>query len=153
MSTSSTNTRTRWLRYQALARTSSIGLASSSLAATAAAIVAVSLGLGPLPPQPAAAQQIVFDPRAVAQAVQQVRQGLSQIQQLQTQVTNQMAMLQKRDYKVLGDRAPIGPGQPGNSAQPCLAAAICAATSSAKFSDFFSMPSPTTYMVNPCTVV
>ena len=61
----------------------------------AAAIVAVSLGLGPLPPQTAAAQQIVFDPRAVAQAVQQVRQGLSQIQQLQTQVTNQMAMLQK----------------------------------------------------------
>ena len=61
----------------------------------AAAIVAVSLGLGPLPPQPAAAQQIVFDPRAVAQAVQQVRQGLSQIQQLQAQVTNQVAMLQK----------------------------------------------------------
>ncbi|OYX33552.1 MAG: conjugal transfer protein TrbJ [Caulobacterales bacterium 32-69-10] len=61
----------------------------------AAAIVAVSLGLGPLPPQPAAAQQIVFDPRAVAQAVQQVRQGLAQIQQLQAQVTNQVAMLQR----------------------------------------------------------
>lgn len=62
--------------------------------ATAAAL-ALSFGLGPLPAQPAAAQQIVFDPRAVAQAVQQVQQGLSQIQQLQTQVTNQMAMLQK----------------------------------------------------------
>lgn len=61
----------------------------------AAAVVAMSFGLGPLPPQPAAAQQIVFDPRAVAQAVQQVRQGLAQIQQLQAQVTNQMAMLQK----------------------------------------------------------
>ena len=61
----------------------------------AAAVVAMSFGLGPLPLQPAAAQQIVFDPRAVAQAVQQVRQGLAQIQQLQAQVTNQMAMLQK----------------------------------------------------------
>lgn len=60
----------------------------------AAAIVAVSLGLGPMP-QPAAAQQIVFDPRAVAQAVQQVRQGLAQIQQMQAQVTNQVAMLQR----------------------------------------------------------
>ena len=74
----------------------------------AAAIVAVSLGLGPLPPQSAAAQQIVFDPRAVAQAVQQVRQGLAQIQQLQAQVTNQMAMLQKLGTDVTQpfDRAP-----------------------------------------------
>ena len=61
----------------------------------AAAIVAVSLGVGPMPPQPAAAQQIVFDPRAVAQAVQQVRQGLAQIQQMQAQVANQAAMLQR----------------------------------------------------------
>jgi type IV secretion system protein TrbJ len=62
---------------------------------TAAGIAAMSLGLGPLPPQPASAQQIVFDPKAVTQAIQQVRQGLAQIQQLQTQVTNQMAMLQR----------------------------------------------------------
>jgi type IV secretion system protein TrbJ len=62
---------------------------------TVAGIAAMSLGLGPLPPQPASAQQIVFDPKAVTQAIQQVRQGLAQIQQLQTQVTNQMAMLQK----------------------------------------------------------
>ncbi|MCR5881317.1 hypothetical protein [Phenylobacterium sp. J367] len=48
-----------------------------------------------MPPQSAAAQQIVFDPRAVAQAIQQVRQGVAQIQQLQAQVTNQMAMLQR----------------------------------------------------------
>jgi hypothetical protein len=46
-----------------------------------------------------------------------------------------------------------GLGQASDSDQPCLAAAICAATSSAKFSDFFSMPSPTTYIVKPCTVV
>jgi len=35
----------------------------------------------------------------------------------------------------------------------CLLAAIWAATSAAKSSTFFSMPSPTTYMVKPLTVV
>jgi len=63
--------------------------------ATAAAAAAAILGIGPLPPPAASAQQLVFDPRAVAQATQQVRQGLTQIQQLQTQVANQMAMLQR----------------------------------------------------------
>ena len=45
MSTSSRNTRTRWLRYHALARTSSMGFASSADAATAAAMDAASSGL------------------------------------------------------------------------------------------------------------
>ena len=44
-------------------------------------------------PLPATAQMTVIDPTAIAQAVRQVSQQLQQIQLLQTQLTNQAAML------------------------------------------------------------
>ncbi len=69
------------------------------LFATTALVGALSLGAGPPPAQ---AQMAVIDPTAIAQAVKQVSQQLQQIQQLEAQLTNQAAMLQKLGTDVTG---------------------------------------------------
>ncbi len=70
---------------------------------TATALAAViSLAMTTTAPQPARAQMTVIDPSAIAQAIKQVSQQLQQIQQLQAQLTNQAAMLQKLGTNVTG---------------------------------------------------
>jgi P-type conjugative transfer protein TrbJ len=70
--------------------------------ATTALVAALSLGMTATGPQPARAQMTVIDPTAIAQAIKQVSQQLQQIQQLQAQLTNQAAMLQKLGTNVTG---------------------------------------------------
>ena len=69
---------------------------------TTALATVISLGMTATAPQPARAQMTVIDPSAIAQAVKQVSQQLQQIQQLQAQLTNQAAMLQKLGTNVTG---------------------------------------------------
>ncbi len=54
------------------------------------------------PPPTAHAQMAVIDLRAIAQAEQQVSQGLTQIQRLQSQLSNQALMLQKMQTDITG---------------------------------------------------
>ena len=68
--------------------------------------LALTLALAATPP-PAEAQITVIDPAAIAEAVKQVQQGLQQIQALQSQITNQVAMLQKLGTDVTGPIAQI----------------------------------------------
>jgi P-type conjugative transfer protein TrbJ len=63
--------------------------------ATTALVAALSLGMTATGLRPAQAQMTVIDPTAIAQAIKQVSQQLQQIQQLEAQLTNQAAMLQK----------------------------------------------------------
>ena len=70
--------------------------------ATTALVAALGLGMTATGPQPAQAQMTVIDPTAIAQAIKQVSQQLQQIQQLQAQLTNQAAMLQKLGTDVTG---------------------------------------------------
>ena len=77
------------------------------LLATTALVTAVSFGLTATGPGPARAQVTVVDPGAIAQAIRQVSQQLQQIQQLQTQLSNEAAMLQKLETNVTGPLAAI----------------------------------------------
>ena len=70
--------------------------------ATTAVVAALGLGMTATTPPPARAQMVVVDPRAIAQAIRQVSQQLQQIQELQAQLTNQAAMLQKLGTDVTG---------------------------------------------------
>jgi P-type conjugative transfer protein TrbJ len=72
------------------------GLAAAALAGLVSASVLTGA------PDPAQAQLTVVDPAAIAQAVKQVSQQLQQIQELQAQLTNQAAMLQKLGTNVTG---------------------------------------------------
>ena len=72
------------------------------LFATTALAAVISLAVTATAPQPAHAQMTVIDPSAIAQSVRQVSQQLQQIQQLQAQLTNQAAMLQKLGTNVTG---------------------------------------------------
>jgi P-type conjugative transfer protein TrbJ len=69
---------------------------------TTAMVAIISIGLTATAPQPAQAQMTVIDPSAIAQAVKQVSLQLQQIQQLQAQLTNEAAMLQKLGTNVTG---------------------------------------------------
>ncbi|CAN7657192.1 P-type conjugative transfer protein TrbJ [Phenylobacterium sp. LjRoot225] len=62
------------------------------LAATAAAAL---VAFSAIPPAPAQAAMVVYDPAAVAQAIRQVAQGLQQINNLKQQVAYQAQMLQR----------------------------------------------------------
>ena len=66
-------------------------------AAAAALIAALALG-----PPAARAQMAVIDVKAILQAEQQVSQGLTQIQRLESQLSNQALMLQKMQADITG---------------------------------------------------
>lgn len=69
---------------------------------TTALVAAVIFGATATAPQLAQAQVAVIDPAAIAQAVRQVSQQLQQIKQLESQLTNEAAMLQKVGTDVTG---------------------------------------------------
>ena len=72
------------------------------LFATTALGALLGFGIATTGPLPARAQMTVIDPTAIAQAIKQVSQQVQQIQQLQAQLTNQAAMLQKLGTDVTG---------------------------------------------------
>ena len=70
--------------------------------------VALAVGLLVAAPPPAAqAQMAVIDLKAILQAEQQVSQGLTQIQRLESQLSNQAAMLQHLQTDITGPIAQI----------------------------------------------
>jgi len=72
------------------------------LFASTALAVALAVGVTSTVPAPATAQITVIDPTAIAQAIKQVSQQLQQIEQLQAQLANEAAMLQKLGTNVTG---------------------------------------------------
>lgn len=74
------------------------------LAATA---LALALAVPIVAPPPAHAQIAVIDLKAILQAEQQVSQGLTQIQRLESQLSNQALMLQKLQTDITGPIAQI----------------------------------------------
>lgn len=73
---------------------------------TTAAVAVVTIA-APATTPPARAQITVYDPAAVTQMVSQVSNSLRQVQQLQAQLANQSAMLQRLGTDVTGPLAQI----------------------------------------------
>jgi P-type conjugative transfer protein TrbJ len=77
------------------------------LLTSTAAIVLIAISGSAVTSPPARAQTTVYDPAAVSQMVSQVSNSLRQIQQLQAQLANQAAMLQRLGSDVTGPLAQI----------------------------------------------